>query len=557
MQLKEHLKSPYLSFKSMAYFKFSYFSAILLLWSCTLGVYFSKEGLKACSMCMVLQCLAMAFFKMNEGLVVVPLLLFTQLCYGSTLGVKDSKSNAMLYVFYGSSLCSIGIFLAEMWSENRFFQGRICWSFHFSWIVFLLWCLFVFVLARKADPMPVVVLLYAGASLIAYLKLYPLLGCSEASIVGSLIGYYVSDVFVNPPIYLLLNANNYNQMSSEAFESFFSRDILLFSFIFVQTMDWVSRMCESSFSRKRKNGEPLTSLQKTKIYAVSLIVCGIGFCSVYKYCLGICAFTTIVSLVMTNTTRFFAVLGWAIVVPLGIFCIHVGTRGLKKTIRRKLFHLLAFSIFTVPAVLIPTFLSFCISSSAALFILLEVGRYRNVGGFSPISFFFRSHIDSRESVSGVVRSHIYLLYGFSMSMFFSYRFVLASSNSLFSLSANVLPGIVGLGLVDTGAALGGRLYGKERKLSRYFANSCFPPYLNSSLSHKTWPGLLCGAFLGITMWTIILSVAVSFPIPLVDYLKTYLVILTTSVLESFTDGIDNLQLPILTLSALYTVLCIS
>lgn len=557
MKAKAHLDPLRLLSRSQLLLEFSYFSAILVVWSSILAVLFRENNVKISSIWMILQCFAVAFFKMNESLIVIPLLVFTQICYVSTLEDTGQTVSSLQRIFYGSSLCSHGFLFAEVCRKKTIFRKKRPLFVHIFQKCFFLGCFLVLFFAYNGDFLSALLFVYPTSGFLVYTNLCSVVGSNEASIVSSLIGYYASDILVTHSDCGAFCFRNRSSTNGELFEYFFSRDVLLFAFVFAQSVSWIRKLYESIFLAQESPSRKISSSCMTAIIVITLGVEALALMTAYQHFFHISVFTESLSLVLQCPARFFAVVTWATVVPIAVVCIHFGSTKVQKTIRRKLFHILAFTIFIVPAVLVPTFLSFSVAVCTALFIIVEVGRYHQACGASFVSSFFRSHVDSREKVSGVVRSHIYLLYGFGMSAFFNYRFLCTPSTPVLNISTNVLPGIVGLGLVDTGAAVGGNVFGKGKELSRYLFNSFFPSQLNPSLSHKTWPGFLSGFGLGIALWAVVLRLLLPFPFSLFGYEKTCLGILATAVLESFTDGIDNLQLPLLTLAALYTIFAVA
>lgn len=549
----KNLRSSMSPYVNTFFTQFSYFSLILILWSFFLALFFEENQVGISFFWIVLECLVVFVVKVDESFVLMPLLLYTQLCYMSTFEEESRNFNDLQLLFYSSSLSSFFLAFVDWRSTNCDLRGRVpCSSF-----AFVMYCTCFGFLAvtflRIGSHVFLYSAVYGSVMFFSHQKLYNLLSKSEALIISSLLGYYATD--------LLLKYSNCDQMcfrirgasSVEVFEYFFSGDILVVSFFVLEFSSWLKKLYRFFFSVKTNSGEQLSSSVMTLIYTISLLVGGVALSIIYHCCYRVSMVVALLALLQTSSLRLGVVVMWAGIIPASVLCVHFTGHGIKKIIRRKFFHLLAFITFIVPAFLIPTFLSFAISTCTALFIVLEMGRYCHVKGISHFSFFMSVHIDSRESVEGVVRSHIYLLYGLGVSIFLNYRLHCTVPNSVVNASANVLPGLVGLGLVDTGAAFGGRLFGKGHELSRFLSSPFFPPNLNSSISHKTWPGLIFGFVFALVVWTPFFHYYMDPSSTIMDYLKTCLIIVASGVLEAFSDGIDNLQLPLFTLAALYTV----
>lgn len=533
--------------------QFSYFSLILVLWSFFLAFFFGKYQLGISSFWIVLECLVVFVVKVDESFVLMPLLLYTELCYVLTLDVESRNLNDLQLLFYSSSLSSFFLAFVEWGSTKCDLRGRAPYV-SFAFVKYFIYCgIFVLTSVGSGSPLLVSILVYGSVMFFSYQKLYNLLSKSEALIISSLLGYYATDLLAKYSNCELMCFKIRDANSVEVLEYFFSGDIIVVSFFVLEFSSWLKKLYCFFCIVKTNSREQLPSADMTLIYTISLLVGGVTLSVMYHCCYRVSILFALLELLWTNSLRIWIIVMWATIIPVSVLCVHFTGHSVEKVIRRKFFHLLAFVAFVVPAFVIPQFLSFAISTCTALFIVLEMGRYCHVKGISYFSIFLIAHIDSRESVKGVVRSHIYLLYGLGVSIFFNYRLHCTVPNTVIDVSANVLPGLVGLGLVDTGAAVGGKLFGKGNELSHFFSSPFFPPHLNSSISHKTWPGLIFGCLFGLVVWTPFFQYYKDPSSTTMDYIKTCLVVVASGVLESFSDGIDNLQLPLFTLAALYTI----
>lgn len=254
---------------------------------------------------------------------------------------------------------------------------------------------------------------------------------------------------------------------------------------------------------------------------------------------------------------------WSILISLTVrFSSYLSSlNGLKKTIIRKLFHLLAFLLFT-PALLLELHSFLCLSMGLVLclFILLEFLRVYVFADFASDTtssyitlsadyFTWFAHKKELQQRNGVVLSHVTLLSGCAYSI---YLFTLllphmrssdastSHNGALRVLALRLLPylGIVSVCIADSLASVCGSLWGVKKWRSG---------------GGRTVLGSVA-AFLGMLTTCVALLIAEyylhcsnNFALSLHERLKLLMIVVVVSVVttlaEAFTLENDNLVLP--------------
>ncbi|CAM1297132.1 DOLK (predicted) [Pycnogonum litorale] len=199
----------------------------------------------------------------------------------------------------------------------------------------------------------------------------------------------------------------------------------------------------------------------------------------------------------------------------------------KKTIKRKFFHLIVVLIY-LPGVLIDINLLYL--ASVAIFMVFILFEYIRAARNPKIiaeklEFYFSDFIDDKDQ-GYLVLSHIYLLIGCSSPLW-----ILVSSNIEDNVSA--LSGVISLGIGDTIASVYGSLYGKH-----------FWPG-----SKKTVEGTL-SSVIAMIIFVVSVNIAGWINLTMHRFLLMTVAVTMTASLESSTNQIDNLILPLYLMSLL-------
>jgi len=399
---------------------------------------------------------------------------------------------------------------------------------------------------------------------LAFLKLAPKLGDNEAVLVSSIIGFYICDICVNNNLshdggrdsILLFNAPGY----LTSYTHIASRGMILCAIYLAAVVSFSSRLCLVPVSKNSKSSVRYVSRKGiTIIFWTSVASIAVVLAAVISYQFQANCFTWLYAYITSSRFRTWTLVVWLFVIPLFVFIVDIFTRSLRTVVRRKFFHFIAVLSFTPAAMIDPPFLAFALSTAISLSVVVEVARYYGVYGSQYVSQFISRHIDSRDQLNGVVRSHIYLLYGLGVSLMMRYRHhqaAAAPTPAILELSINIIPGIISLGIVDASAAIIGStvFLSSRRALGRYLKNKIFTERANTSIAHKTTTGTIGGFLCGLVFWIVILTIAeVPFLLP-VWYSFTMIAVCTLT--ECFMDGIDNLQLPLVVLGAVYNLFAI-
>ncbi|EPY29126.1 dolichol kinase [Strigomonas culicis] len=260
-----------------------------------------------------------------------------------------------------------------------------------------------------------------------------------------------------------------------------------------------------------------------------------------------------VAYIGSSTFRTWTFILWGSLIPIAVVLVDVLTRRVKSTVRRKLFHFIGVISFTPVVMIDPIFFAFAISTATSVCLMVEVGRFFQVYGTSRLSAFLKHHIDERESTDGIIRTHMYLIFGMGASLILHYRHVQNSIReipAIMELAYNLIPGVISLGVIDSAAAIVGSSFmlRYRKALGGYLKNKFFTGRANPSISHKTTTGTIGGFVAGLLFWILILKLA-EVPLMSLPTMYSFLMIAAATLTECFMDGIDNLQLPLVMISA--------
>jgi dolichol kinase len=267
--------------------------------------------------------------------------------------------------------------------------------------------------------------------------------------------------------------------------------------------------------------------------------------------------------------RLYALLLWVTGIPLAVLAFHLfasssKTSAVPQTVFRKLYHGLAVAAFLPVALLDPSFLAFSISAATALVVLLECARYLELRGTRWVTRFVEHQVDERDS--GIVRTHVYLIFGLGLSIFFRHRSELVMSRPTpypLMLACDLIPGLIGLGVVDAMAAVMGtraaRRHAVNMRSSKDKRDHTSPPTTlgsvlcgrwfeglqNPAMQRKTVVGCFWGFTCGSILWTLILAGLFGHVVLVSRWLWIGIASIGAATWwEGVCNGIDNLELPL-------------
>jgi dolichol kinase len=284
---------------------------------------------------------------------------------------------------------------------------------------------------------------------------------------------------------------------------------------------------------------------------------------------------------------------------------------MKLILRRKLFHLVGIVAFLPVALYDGEFLAFSVCVAFSLGVILECARLHRVSGTASLTSFMSNHIDARDKgvIGGTVasscvggggggtaiRTHLYLVLGFALSIIIYMRQQMVVGLPLappLLMSVFVLPGIIGLGVMDATAAVAGSLWktrtttaalsalGGSKKtastaivkavdaeiekgtLGYYLCrdgstlSKLFPAVLNPSLKHKTVAGTVSAVVVGLLLWVGVFQVGL---LGVRDYrvaIPSVVAVVVGGFAEATMEGIDNLELPLIMSGILQTTIAL-
>ncbi|CBZ38197.1 hypothetical protein, conserved [Leishmania donovani] len=398
---------------------------------------------------------------------------------------------------------------------------------------------------------------YVLSGYIFFLKMLPVIGDNEAILIGSLVGFYFCDICVNNNLsfdggresVLSLNAPGYRT----SYTHIASRGVILCAIYIVILVSVLSRWCLIPTNKNSKSSRRRVSRKRISIvFWVSNAVVGAMLALLVSYQFRENVLRWIFAYFVSSRFRMWTLVCWFTLLPFAVYLVDVLSMQLRPSVRRKLFHFIGVVAFTPATMIDPPFMAFALSTAISLCVLVEVARYYNVYGSECISRFMSRHIDDREHIDGVVRTHIYLLLGFGISLMMRCRQLSIDGPpvpAIIELSINMIPGVVSLGIVDACAAITGSslFLSSRRTLGRYLKNGLFTERANASITHKTTTGTLGGLVCGLVFWGVILAIA---EVPITGpAFYSFTMIAVCTLTECFMDGVDNLQLPMVVLGA--------
>ncbi|KPI85468.1 putative dolichol kinase [Leptomonas seymouri] len=528
----------------------SYSSTLLLLWAFLLAwvSWQAQFRMQACSILTL--CTVALTSEHGESRLLMPLIFLSERCLDHAMDLGHSP-----ILFYASTLLSYLSLIAtraEQRGKSAHDRNVIVEIALYAVVGFIV---VFFIVKDKVVSFGGIVYVVSGYAF--FVKLFPVVGDNEAILVGSLVGFYMCDVCVNNRLsihgggesVLLLNAPGY----LTSYTHIASRGMILCTIYVVSTISVLSRFCLVRTNKNSKSSRRHISRKRiTIVFWVSNVVVGLTLALAISYQFRESVFHWLYAYIISSRFRLWTLVSWVTLLPLAVYLVDVLSVNVRQTVRRKLFHFIAVVAFTPTIMIDPPFMAFAFSTAISVSILVEVGRCYNIYGAQGISRFIAHHIDDRDNIDGVVRTHIYLLIGLGISLMMRYRHLPTEVKpvpAIIELSINIIPGIVSLGIVDACAAIIGSSYflSSRRTLGRYLKNDIFTVRANTSITHKTTTGTLGGFVCGMVFWIVILTIA---EVPLVGPVwYTFSMIAACTLTECFMDGIDNLQLPLVILGA--------
>ncbi|EPY35484.1 dolichol kinase [Angomonas deanei] len=498
--------------KKRTFFKveISYSSTLLFIWIfllCTLCWTYNLK-MQATTM-MLLTCVALTSIH-GESRTLVPLIFLAESCCEVAMGHQHSPLE-----FYASTILSFLSLLAckaerkgnSLKDRNVLLETIFCGAAGVC-VTYIIIKDEVFSFGAAA---------YVAMGHAFFLQLYEGLGENEAALVSSLIGFFFGDVFTNNNLstsggresVLMFNTRgNYT-----TYTYIMSRGSFLCVIYMAVSCFVFSRFCMVPVNKNSKSSPKRVSRKRiTFIFWTSLLIVHIGMLLMLHYQFMENPITWFYGYILSSSFRTWTLLAWSVTLPIAIAVVELFTKRVRSTIHRKMYHFIAVVAMTPAAMIDPPFLSLMISFGTTLFIVLEIARVYQVYGTKTLAAFIQRHIDHRESVTGLVRTHIYLIFGFGLPLILRYRHLHLPPKpipAVMELSQNIIPGILSLGIIDSAAAIIGSSFmlSYRRALGSYLKNKLFTVRANSSISHKTTTGTLGGFICGVLFWLFILKVA--------------------------------------------------
>ncbi|CBH14708.1 hypothetical protein, conserved [Trypanosoma brucei gambiense DAL972] len=538
----------------------SYSATLMVLWALLLTFMSWRVNQTSEGMAVLLLTIMSVATPDGESHLFLPLLFLAERLLGEVMSCR-----MLPHEFHASTILS---FMTTSYSHTLWKRDSRPRIFMCGIRDVIVWLLLIFI-AFKDCGVTVGGGVFVVFGFVFYVTLKRILGESEAILVGGLVGFYAFDA-VSGWGFSSVGAFNADAPNKEGLHTvsvmtkahIVSRTAIMCAVVMASVLYFASRFCLVAKFDNSKSSEQVMNVPRiTFAFWMSLTIIVASAYAVGSMEIGEDMALWLVRYITASRFRVLTIAYWSIAVPSMVVVVDVFTKDLSKVVRRKLFHFLAVAAFTPAAIVDPQFLSLSLSVATSLSILLELGRYYGVSGASYVNAFVVHHIDSRDSIKGVVRTHIYLIYGLGLSMMLYYRRERNGKtehhNSLLELSISVIPGLVSLGVVDACAGIVGSsfLLSYRRALGRYLSNNVYTERANATITHKTTTGTLGGFVCGVVFWVFVLFV--SNVEQHGQAAMSLVLVVVCSVAECFTDGIDNLQLPLALYGAVTTLFAFS
>lgn len=170
-------------------------------------------------------------------------------------------------------------------------------------------------------------------------------------------------------------------------------------------------------------------------------------------------------------TRLLIFAYWALVLVLGLLAVFALTAHVEVDTRRKVFHAVMVAMLLPATFVDPCFCALALALVLAVFLLLEAIRAGQVPPLgNAIGRFVAPYVDGRDLRGPVVVSHIFLLIGCAVPLWFSLAAIDRAGDSPWQgweLAENtrevaMIAGVVCVGMGDAAASLIGRRFGRHK-----------------------------------------------------------------------------------------------
>ena len=529
----------------------------------------------------------------GDAIILLPLLLLSERCVLSSVSLKHSAMPFVTSALFAH--CIKNARSGSWWSFAFFAQG-----------------------AGLAIPYALGVhpsqgigaVVYVATGTIAFLTLRRGKAVSEreALLIASLCGFINYDAVVNrtvdPSLRGVTSVTGFPHIAARS--AFIAAQVVLF-LVSIAGSKLLNRGDSAPSNGAQERTKSRADAPSGCVSTATFLIC--LYCGVMAG-YGVCFFTFreepltwLVAYLISSPMRLRALILWSVGIPLATVGIHFLGKGLILIIRRKLFHLVGIVAFLPMALYDGEFLALSVSVAFSLGAIVECARLHHVRGTAALSSFMVEHVDHRESSSstgeGAIRTHLYLILGFALSIIIYMRQQMTVGLPLappLLMSVFVVPGIVGLGMMDATAAVVGTMW-KSRVTSRILCGSrkgnsktpasvpasllkvidsevtkgtlgpylcpegsrlgrLFPIALNPSMRHKTTSGTIAAVVLGETFWVGLFLVGV---LGVRDYrvcIPSVVGIAVGAFAEAALDGIDNLELPMIISGLIQTTIAL-
>ncbi|KAG8348647.1 hypothetical protein TRVL_00520 [Trypanosoma vivax] len=533
----------------------SYSSTLLTLWAVALAIMSCSAGNTIQGVTVLLLISVALSVPHGESRILFPLLFLSERLLGDVM-----SRNIPWLDFYASTVLSLLTLVTSHILNSTAANFQISLRVVVEMLVLLITVFLIFM----DSAISVGSAIFVTTGFFFFLGLRALLGESEAVLVASIAGLHAGGEAVHRTDHSSLHVQQGSPEQGSSFSlakaHIVSRFGILCAIWLTIALYYASRFCfVVRFDNSKSCG---------RIIHVQRITCTFWLLFVATFAAGYMIasdeikediFVWLWNYIFSSNFRVITLICWLTLLPLTVLCVDLYTKWLSSIVRRKLFHFIAVMAFSPAALNDPEFLSFALSVATALTTIVELARYYKVSGSTTLNSFLVQHIDGRDRIDGVVRTHIYLMYGLGLSMILYYRHehqeskTQPSKTPLVNVAINIIPGIIGLGVADSCAAIVGSsfLLSYRRTLGRYLSNRLYTERANASITHKTTTGTLAGLIFGALFWLLVLLVS---DVPdRQNTLPSFFLIPICSLTECFMDGVDNLQLPLVVYGAINSV----
>jgi hypothetical protein len=379
---------------------------------------------------------------------------------------------------------------------------------------------------------------------------------SEAHVVAALCGFAASDVAGNAQ----LMHESFSTVTTTSVEHVAGRSALVAAWL----------LC-AALARVREAGAvPAAAAGRTAVFAgccAAALTCAFAVMALQlSHAGGLAVLSELFAPTATTppVPRVVTVAALAVVLPVALWASFRAGATMQRIAARKLFHVTAVVAFTVPSAVDPIFMGFMWAVAIAAAAVIEAGRLFGVAGSGRLTASLAAVTDARDA--GVVRTHLYLMAACALPLFLQYRaaYHLAVPVAYATTTALALaPGLGALGVLDAAAALVGSSRAAPTALKFLAQSDGFVARFgggfslgdNPALRHKSLQGLAAGV-LCFALYVAAAVVGTGFVmgagrvprevLMAAWWLRLGAVALVAGLFEATSDGVDNLELPLVT-----------